>query len=158
MTEEKKTALVPPTRAGEWSITQITEALSRPLPRSLIKTKTVKGTSIRFIEWHTAAKIMNKYAPGWSFSFTYDTHQFDWEKNVKQRDGSYELKTGVSRELFVIGTLTIPTAEGPVSQQASGLEDTDNPSIYGSSIQNAEANAFKRCCAKFGLGLHLYEK
>ncbi|MEO1391077.1 MAG: hypothetical protein AAFV85_27400 [Cyanobacteria bacterium J06634_6] len=64
---QTKEKLVPPSAPGEWSLDQIQSALSRPLPASMIETKTLKGRSIQFIPWHTANRILDKYAPGWSW-------------------------------------------------------------------------------------------
>lgn len=150
MTEtKKKEALVGPSKAFEWTTVQVYEALSRPVPDAFVKTKSVKGTTIRFIEWHTAARILMKYAPGYTWEFEYKVHEFNQSKRGQE---------SVSGELFVVGTLTIPCSDAVIRVQSSGIEDTDNPSIFGSAIQNAEANAFKRCAAKVGLGIGLYFK
>lgn len=59
--------------------------------------------------------------------------------------------------IFLIGRLTIPTSEGKISREASGTELL-NCSSYGDPSSNAESMAFRRACAKFGLGLYLYNK
>ncbi len=38
-----------------------------------------------------------------------------------------------------------------------GNENSDLDS-WGDPYSNAEAQGFRRCCARFGLGLHLWEK
>src|SRR5678816_3942547 len=40
---------------------------------------------------------------------------------------------------------------------ATGIEESDNKG-YGDPVSNAAAMAFKRACAMFGLGRHLYQK
>ena len=60
-------------------------------------------------------------------------------------------------DLFLIGRLSIPTAEGIIYCEATGtnsLKDT----AYGDASSNAESMAFRRAAAKFGLALYLYDK
>lgn len=84
--------MMPPSAPGEWSLEQIRAALAQPLPASMIETKTLKGRSIQFIPWHTANRILDKYAPGWT-----------WEI----------CRMGLSADrIFLVGRLTIPTREG----------------------------------------------
>lgn len=126
-----------PSAPGEWSLAKIEAALSRPLPKSYLRTRRQGGKEIVFIEWHTANKILSKYAPGWT-----------WEvKDVKV--------VGVS--VVTIGSLSIPTADGVIHRDATGHEELDGTG-YGNCSANSEANALKRAAAKFGLGLYLYHK
>jgi len=144
-TTDKKVVALPakekevgaPSKPGEWTLRQVEEALSRRLPQSYLKSKKIGGQNIVFIEWHTANKILSKYAPGWT-----------WEVRSVQV---------VAVAVTVIGRLTVPTADGPVFREATGYQDLDG-SGYGNAVNSAEASAFKRCGAKFGLGLYLYEK
>jgi hypothetical protein len=55
------------------------------------------------------------------------------------------------------GRLTLRAAEGNFVREATGTEDNEIDS-WGDPSSNAEAMALRRCCAKFGLGLHLWEK
>jgi hypothetical protein len=154
--------LIPPTIPGEWTLSQIQAALSRPLPRSVLATRRQGKATIAYIPWYTANKILDKYAPGWT-----------WEIR--------DLKLSGDR-LFLVGRLTIPTQEGNVYREATGTEllkdskvikdgdgnafrdDYDRPLTeavelaYGDPSSNAESMAFRRAAAKFGLGLYLYEK
>lgn len=152
--------LTPPQAPGDWSLSQIQSALSRPLPRSALATRKQGGKTLTYIPWHTANRILDKYAPGWS-----------WEIRTLQ----------LSRErLFLVGRLTLPTADGPIFREATGTEllkdqrvikDRDGNPIrdeedrpitesvelaYGDPTSNAESMAFRRAAAKFGLGLYLY--
>jgi hypothetical protein len=135
--------IAPPTKPGEWSIAQIEYALSRPLPGSMLKMKkrmnrkTGQATELPFIPWHTANKILSKYAPGWS--------------------GRVVSIAQVGSELVLTYALVIPTADGDVERQATGTEEIDHQG-FGESCTNAESQAFRRCCARFGLGLYLYSK
>ncbi|HJU55066.1 MAG TPA: hypothetical protein VJ715_10855, partial [Pyrinomonadaceae bacterium] len=49
------------------SIEEIIGDLSKPIPRRLLKSKTVGGQKILFLPWHTAVKFLDLYAPGWSY-------------------------------------------------------------------------------------------
>ncbi len=124
------------------SITNIIAALSKQLPAELLKTKSLKSRSgqtanLTYIEWHTAVRILDKYAPGWS----------------------YEIRsvTPVGSSVVVVARISIPCAEGIVYREATGIEDEDL-SGYGDPASNAEAMALKRAASKFGLGLYLYRK
>jgi hypothetical protein len=133
----KTTAIAPPTAPRQWSLSQIEEILSRPLPASMLRVKEIKGKRITYLPWFVANQILNKYCPGWTFAIT-------------QMETTHE-------RIFLIGRLTIPTSEGKISREASGTELL-NCSSYGDPSSNAESMAFRRACAKFGLGLYLYEK
>ena len=71
----------------------------------------------------------------------------------------------------MIGRLTIPTSEGNVYREATGTEELKREKFnsktgqveireiaYGDPSSNAESQAFRRCAARFGLALYLYEK
>ena len=140
-----------PGRAGEWTIDQIITTLSRPLPKTMTATRKQGGKELTYIPWHVANKILDKYAIGWSWSIT--------QINL------------TSDRIFVTGKLTIPSAEGDVSREATGTEllkeektnkqtgeITVNEIAYGDPSSNAESMAFRRAAARFGLGLYLYDK
>jgi len=127
-----------PSKPGEWTLAQIIEALSRPLPNSVLETKKVGGREIKYIPWHRAVLVLDKYAPGWQFRIT----------NIQQ----------VGDELIMAGSLAIPTSDcGVVTRESTGSEKV-NISGYGETAANAESQCFRRCCARFGLGLYLYQR
>ncbi len=74
-------------------------------------------------------------------------------------DFSYHVKSValVGSLVTVIASISIPCSEGVVTREATGCEDSDAKG-YGDACSNAEAMALKRAAAKFGLGLHLYQK
>lgn len=96
--------------------------------------------------WYRAQKILDKYAPGWSW---------DVVKVEMTED-----------RLILVGRLTIPAKDGDFSREATGTEslkrindDGDAVDIaYGDPSSNSESMAFRRDAARFGLGLYLYEK
>lgn len=152
----------PPTAIAEWTLSQIQAALIRPLPVSLLATRRQSRRTIYYVPWQTVNVILDKYAPGWT-----------WEVR------SISLS---SDRLFVVGRLTISTAEGLFYREATGTEllkeqrvmrdsegevirDTiDRPLVepfelaHGNPSSNAEAQAFSSAAAKFGLGLYLEDK
>jgi Rad52/22 family double-strand break repair protein len=121
------------------SIAAIIRDLSAPLHKRHLKTKPASraGGEITFIEWHTAVKFLDYYAPGWSYHV----------KSVAQ----------VGNLVAVVASISIPAAEGVITREATGCESMETTS-YGDSVSNAEAMALKRAAAKFGLGLFLYSK
>lgn len=131
-----------PSSIGEWTLQQTIEILSRPIPASMLGTK---DRSITYLPWHNAVKILDKYCPGWT-----------WEIATIQTTGD---------RLFLTGRLTLTVAEGRVYRESTGTETlkltkrtgevVEHP--YGDPSSNAESMAFRRACAKFGLGLYLYQ-
>lgn len=140
---KKPEKLQAPDSVGAWTIGQIEAALSRPLPKQLLGSKPRKnkktGETIQlpYIPWPVANRILSKYAPGWHGRVT----------SIQQIGG----------ELVLTYALTIPTADGEVTREATGSENLDCGS-YGETAANAESQAFRRAAARFGLGLYLYDK
>ena len=143
--------ITPPSQPREWSLVQIQEAFKRKLPQGMLKRLPSDKGNASYLPWYTVNKILDKYAPGWT-----------WE--IKE--------TQISRDrLFMVGRLTIPTSEGNIYREATGTEElkrqaydknlkryTEKEIAYGDPSSNAESMAFRRCAARFGLGLYLYER
>jgi hypothetical protein len=139
-----------PSRPGEWSLTQIQSCLKRQLPPTMLKRLTDKGNA-QYLPWYIVNQVLDKYCPGWT-----------WE--IKD--------TQTSRDrIFIVGRLTIPTSEGNVYRESGGTEELKRQAYdnkigkyiekeiaYGDPLSNAESMAFRRCAARFGLGLYLYQK
>lgn len=126
-----------PTRPGEWTLAEIQSALKRELPAALLKTRKQGNVLVTYIDWHTVNKILDKYAPGWT-----------WE---------IKTMTLSSDRIFLVGRLTIPAADGIFYRESTGTESLHDFG-YGDPSSNAESMCFRRAAAKFGLGLYLYEK
>ena len=122
---------------GARTLGEITADLARRIPERLLEHKTRGGQRLTYIPWYRAQKILDHYAPGWS--------------------GSVVSITTTRERVFVVYRVTIPTAEGAVSREATGTELLDCSS-YGDPTSNAESMAFRRACARFGLGLYLYDQ
>ena len=117
-------------------ILDILEDLKKPVHPRFIKHKVIKGQKIEYIPWHTLTRLLDYYAPGWSWKIT---TSFD------------------SNRVCVMGELTIKAAEEDCTRSAVG-DEFNQVEHYGSSYTNAEAQSFRRCCGRFGLGLALWEK
>lgn len=114
----------------------ILEDLHRPIHESFLQTKTKKGTEITFISWHTAVRILDRYAPGWHYP----------APQIAMADG----------QVVVSVQIGIPTSDqGIVWRGATGW-DEDEEKAYGDASDRAESQALRRACAKFGLCLYLY--
>jgi len=111
-----------------------------------MSTKSQGRSKIPFITWYAVNAILDKYSPGWC-----------WEMRSVQFTAD---------RVFVVGRLSLQTSEGIVYREATGSEElkatTRDGEIkeiaYGDPSSNAESMAFRRCAARFGLGLYLYDK
>lgn len=122
-------------KVAERTIDEIITDLSKPVAKKHVRTKRQGGTSIAFISWFDRVKYLDFYAPG-------------WEKEIKRIDN-------IGGKLIITVALTIRASDGVFSREATGQESEEKDS-YGDSSSNAEAMAFSRASANFGLGLYLY--
>jgi hypothetical protein len=133
MTEEKQATVTRP-------IAEIISDLSKEIAERHLKVKVLKGRKIHFISWHHAIKYLDLFAPGW--------------------DGEVRQVAEIGGRCVIVYRISIPCAEGTVWREATGQEsdwDEEEETKYGDPSSNAEAMAFKRAAAKFGLGLYLYQ-
>lgn len=147
MQATEQTITSKPSGPGDWSISRIVEALSRPLPANMLSQRKQGGQTLDYIPWYRVNKILDKYSPGWQFEIT---------------------KMEVSEShVFLVGRLTIPALDGITWREATGMEslkELDKRTgelrdiAYGNAVNNCESSVFRRCAARFGLGLNLYEK
>lgn len=119
------------------SIRDIIKDLSKPVAKRHLKTRKQGNQQIEYISWYDAVKYLDHYAPGW----TYEVRSIQ----------------SVAGKLILTTRITIPCLEGEVFREATGQEDEAHDK-FGDSSSNAESMALRRCGAKFGLGLSLYEK
>lgn len=117
-------------------INEIVADLAKPLPDQLLKTRRQGGNDLTYIPWHNATRVLDRYAPGWSY-------------HVEVQH--------VADKVVCIATITIQAEEGSVVRQATGYED-DTCGGYGDPFSNAESMALRRAAAKFGVGRYLYNK
>ena len=118
-------------------LAQILSDLSKPVPERLLRHRvlTKEGKTLNYIPWYHVARLMDLYAPGWEGSV----------KQIQQINGL----------VVVTYAVTIHTSDGSFTREATGQEDLDRN--FADAVCSAEQQAFKRACARFGLGLDLYE-
>ncbi|HEX6939882.1 MAG TPA: Rad52/Rad22 family DNA repair protein [Longimicrobiales bacterium] len=118
----------------EWC-EELADALAAPFPAECVKTKTRGGANIPFVSWHHYAHRLNALVgpDGWSMD------------DPIVRDIGGKLVMGVP--VTILGVRKINFGD-----EDEGKDD------YGTASTNAWAQAFKRTCALFGLGLYLYDK
>lgn len=120
------------------SISEIIQDLQKHLPARLIKQRKQGGATLDYIEWHTAANLLDFYTGGmWSSHITGEWHT----------DKTYTVRVAI----------TIHALEDDVVRENIGFEDLDLKG-YGDPYSNAYAMAFKRAAAMFGVARHLYNK
>ncbi len=122
---------------GLRSIRDIVRDLSKPVAKRHLRVRKQGGKEITYIAWHDAVKYLDHYAPGWC----YEVRRID----------------PVAGKLILTIRISIPCLEGIVYREATGQED-ESLDTYGDSSSNAESMALRRACAKFGLGLSLYDQ
>lgn len=119
------------------SISEIVKLLSRPMARRHLEKRKQGGKEIYYVAWYQYIKYLDLYAKGWMYEI------------IKIES--------VAGQLIMCVRLSIPCAEGIISREATGIAD-EGEEGYGDTASNAEAKALKRACAKFGLGLYLYDE
>ncbi|KAI3982806.1 hypothetical protein MKX01_010289 [Papaver californicum] len=118
-------------------LSEILKELSKRVPDSLIKTRSEKGFTMKYIPWHNVNRILNVHAPEWSGEV----------KDIKySADGKY---------VSVVYRVTLYGTDAKIYRESTGTASVDDK-ISGDPVQKAESMAFHRACARLGLGLHLY--
>lgn len=116
-------------------INEIVRDLSKPIPDSLLRTRKQGGTDLTYIPWFNATRLLDLYAPGWTF-------------RVEHKE--------MAGKIVCYASISIVAEELTVTRMASGNED-DKTSSYGDPWSNSESMALRRAAAKFGLGRYLYQ-
>jgi hypothetical protein len=123
------------------SINDIIKDLQQPVKFRHLSKKQVgsgqKAREIYYLSWHNAVRYMDIKAPGWN----YEIRRID----------------NIAGKLIMTVRVSIPCAEGVVYREATGQED-ETKDVFGDSSSNAESMSLRRACAKFGLGLYLYDE
>ncbi|CAN6475400.1 unnamed protein product [Victoria cruziana] len=128
-----------PTSGISRPLSEILKELNKRVPDSLVKTRFEEGTSIKYIPWHIVNRIMNVHAPEWSGEVRSVTYSPD------------------GKSVSVVYRVTLYGVDSEIFRESTGTASVDDTS-YGDPIQKAEAMAFRRACARLGLGLHLYHE
>ncbi|XP_020245446.1 DNA repair RAD52-like protein 2, chloroplastic [Asparagus officinalis] len=109
---------------------EILRDLNKRVPDSLIKNNS--------ISWYHANRMLSFYAPGWCGEI---------------RDVIYSDNGSVT----VVYRVTVRGTDGEVHRESTGTVFLNNGK-YQDPVAAAEEVAFRRACARFGLGLHLYHE
>ncbi|GAA0172027.1 hypothetical protein LIER_41264 [Lithospermum erythrorhizon] len=129
-----------PTSGISRPLSEILKEINKKVPESLIKGRTeANGFIARYIPWHIVNRIMNLHAPEWSGEVRSITHSPD------------------GKSVSVVYRVTIYGTDAEIYRESTGTAKVDEPG-FGDPVQKAEAMAFRRACARFGLGLHLYHE
>lgn len=118
-------------------LAEIISDLSKPLPDRFLSNRKQGGKNLTYISWHDVNKLMDYFTGG------------GWE-------GSVTTIHHTDTEVYVVYKVTIHTQEGNISREATGSEKLDN-NAWGEAIAKAESQAFRRACARWGMGLYLYD-
>jgi len=132
-TTESPPKISPPTAPAELTIKELHEVLTRPIPQNQIKVKPGKAKA-SYITWNFAQSVINKYCLG-----------YQWRVKSVQQLGD---------RAVVIGELIVPCRDGNVTVESCGSSELQGKS-QADPICTAEQQAFKRCCKRLGLALHL---
>lgn len=129
-----------PTEGISKSLADVLRELGKRVPEALVKTRVEDdGFAIKYIPWHIVNKILNVHAPEWSGEV---------RNIVYSSDG---------KSVSVVYRVTLHGTDAEIYREATGTASVDDTS-YGDPVQKAEAMAFRRACARLGLGLHLYHE
>jgi len=122
---------------GPRRITAIVADLSKPVNSQRLKQRRQGGKSLTYLPWYEAVRYLNHYAAGWTYEI----------RSVSEL-----------RDMYVVTVrITIPSSEGPIWREATGIEPFDVMG-YGDPVSNAASMALRRAAAHFGLALSLYDK
>ncbi|BFG40436.1 uncharacterized protein Pyn_12932 [Prunus yedoensis var. nudiflora] len=120
-------------------LSEILKQLNKKVPDSLVKTRSESGFTSKYIPWHIVNRIMNLHAPEWSGEVRSITYSAD------------------AKSVSVVYRVTLYGTDAEIFRESTGTASVDDTS-FGDPVQKAEAMAFRRACARFGLGLHLYHE
>ncbi|XP_011095145.1 DNA repair RAD52-like protein 1, mitochondrial isoform X1 [Sesamum indicum] len=137
-------------------LSHILKELNKKVPESLLRLRTEPtGVSVKYIPCvgkgnvmllstsilcrHIVNRIMNLHAPEWSGEVRSITYSAD------------------GKSVSVVYRVTLYGTDAEIFRESTGTASISEPG-YGDPVQKAEAMAFRRACARFGLGLHLYHE
>ncbi|OIT34968.1 PREDICTED: DNA repair RAD52-like protein 1, mitochondrial [Nicotiana attenuata] len=129
-----------PTSGISRPLSEILKELNKKVPDSLIKFRhEPNGFSLKYIPWHIVNRILNLHAPEWSGEVRSINYSSD------------------GKSVSVVYRVTLYGTDAEIYRESTGTASVDDPG-YGDPVQKAEGMAFRRACARFGLGLHLYHE
>ena len=153
-------------------IADIIGDLKKPLPQRLLKTRRQGGTELTYIEWFTAVETLDFYTNcNWSGEVTKldqigNRVVVTYRITIHAIEGDY-YREATGSEYTDEDVPASPSFPG-YDQKKAWLKSEEGQEYtrvcktkfqgYGEPCTNAEAQAFKRAAAKFGLTLDLYKK
>lgn len=124
-------------QTGPRPLAELREDLAKPVPARLLETKRLSGNEITYVPWYRAQKILDHYTRGY------------WSYRIASKEQ-------IGDDFCITVEIIVHCQEGAFTRQGTGREEM-GVSGFGDTQSNAESMAFRRACAKFGLGLNLYE-
>ncbi|XP_058194936.1 DNA repair RAD52-like protein 1, mitochondrial [Rhododendron vialii] len=132
---------VVPTSGISRPLSEILKQLNKKVPDSLIRVRTeADGFTVKYIPWHLVNRILNLHAPEWSGEVRSITYSAD------------------GKSVSVVYRVTLYGTDAEIYRESTGTASVNEGTGYGDPVQKAEAMAFRRACARLGLGLHLYHE
>ncbi|KAL1820570.1 hypothetical protein DCAR_0416894 [Daucus carota subsp. sativus] len=132
---------VVPTSGISRPLSEILKEINKRVPDSLVKLRTESnGFSVKYIPWHIVNRILNLHAPEWSGEVRNITYSAD------------------GKSVSVVYRVTLYGTDAEIFRESTGTASLNEAGGYGDPVQKAEGMAFRRACARFGLGLHLYHE
>ncbi|KAJ4952562.1 hypothetical protein NE237_029394 [Protea cynaroides] len=128
-----------PTSGISRPLSEILRELNKRVPDSLIRVRMESGFNAKYVPWHVVNRIMNLHAPEWSGEVRSITYSAD------------------GKSVSVVYRVTLYGTDAEIYRESTGTASVEDTS-YGDPVQKAEAMAFRRACARLGLGLHLYHE
>ncbi|XP_010534138.1 PREDICTED: uncharacterized protein LOC104809758 [Tarenaya hassleriana] len=128
-----------PTSGFNRPLSEILKELNKKVPDSLLRTRLENDFPIKYIPWHIVNRIVNLHAPEWSGEVRNITYSPD------------------AKSVSVVYRVTLFGTDAEIFRESTGTASVEEQ-CYGDAVQKAEAMAFRRACARFGLGLHLYHE
>ena len=123
------------------TLAEILESFRKPVPPQATKTKTLKGNNITFIPWYNYIKMLDRYAPGFELDFKL----------------SYAPTANGGSQVLATATLTIHGTDGSITRSDVGCERSEMEK-FTDPVSNARAQALRKVCASFMLGIDLWKK
>ncbi|KNA05357.1 hypothetical protein SOVF_191090 [Spinacia oleracea] len=128
-----------PTEGISRPMSEILKQLNKKVPDSLISVRSENGFSIKYIPWHIVNRIMNLHSPEWSGEVRNVTYSPD------------------GKSVTVVYRVTLHGTDAEIYRESTGTALLEEKG-FGDAVQKAEGMAFRRACARLGLGLHLYHE
>ncbi|KAG6552263.1 hypothetical protein Mapa_006113 [Marchantia paleacea] len=120
-------------------LAEILRDMNKRVPDKVLKVRMDEGVPLKYIPWYHANRMLSFYAPGWSGEVRNITFSSD------------------GKTVSVVYRVTIRGLDGEAWRESSGTATLDDVH-FGDPVQKAEGMAFRRACARFGLGLYLYHE